>query len=176
MDKQENKLLKKAIKGDAQAFSVLLEKYYMMIYRTAYKWCQNKSDSEDIAQEVCIKIGHSINTFRMDSTFSSWIYRITINTAKDCLRKRKHHMNIEEVPSICNSENDCPHQQIETHQLWQIVDKLPEKQRDAVLLVYSEGINHNEAAQILGCSESTVSWYIHEAKKQLSEWVKDDER
>lgn len=163
----ELELLKRSVNGDTQAFSELLEGYYSMIYRTAYKWTGNKEDSEDIAQDVCIKIGQSLRSFRMDSKFSTWVYRIVLNAVKDFQRKKRNHFNLEDTPELAMAENVSAESYLQSKELWKHIQNLPAKQRDAVMLVYGEELTHNEVAIILKCKESTVSWYIHEAKKQL---------
>lgn len=173
---EELNLLKQAVNGDAAAFSALVEAYYRMIYSTAFKWVGNQTDAEDIAQEVCIKLGRAIRDFRMESKFSSWLYRITLNTAKDFQRKQRNHQPIEEVPEMFFSDGNTAEAQLEGSELWRAVQQLPEKQRDAILLVYAEGLTHGEVADVMDCKESTVSWYIHEAKKQLKIVVDDDGR
>ncbi len=173
---EEQKLLKQAIGGDGQAFSLLLEEYYMMIYSTAFKWTGSKEDSEDIAQEVCVKVGRSICAFRMESKFSTWLYRIVLNTAKDFQRKQRNHSNIDDVPEIAFADNSSAEMHTESKELWQLVGQLPDKQRDAVLLVYGEDLTHGEVANVMECKESTVSWYIHEAKKQLKTLIGHDGR
>jgi RNA polymerase sigma-70 factor (ECF subfamily) len=172
----EQNLLKQAIGGDKQAFSALLEEYYMMIYSTAFKWAGNQQDAEDIAQDVCIKVGRAIRNFRMDSKFSSWLYRIVLNTAKDFHRKRKNHSNIDDIPESKNTSPDSADTHAVKTELWKLVQQLPDKQRDAVLLVYAQDLSHSEVAEIMECKESTVSWYIHEAKKQLKIVIGDDGR
>ncbi len=171
---EEQNLLKRAINGDGEAFSALVEGAYSMIYRTAYKWCGNQEDAEDIAQEVCIKLGRAIRGFRMDSAFSSWVYRITLNTVRDFQRGRKPHLPMEAAGEVADSKAEKPEENIAHAELWARVRQLPEKQRDAVLLVYAEELSHNEVAVIMECAESTVSWYIHEAKKQLKMMLDDD--
>ena len=120
-------LVVRAQNGDAEAFGELIEDHYDMIHRTAWKWCGNRADAEDIAQDVCVKLGSAIAGFNGRSAFSSWVYRITLNAVR----------------------------------------KLPEKQRDAVLLVYAEELSHAAAAEIMGIKEATVSFHVHEARKTL---------
>ncbi|MDE1461022.1 RNA polymerase sigma factor [Spartinivicinus poritis] len=169
---EEQALLLQATEGDVQAFSVLLEKYYTMIYKMAFRWLGNQQDSEDVAQEVCIKLGRSIHGFQINSKFSTWVYKIVLNTVRDFQRKQRNHDNIEEIPAVTNS--NTLEQQVQNTQLWQLVHQLPVKQRDAVLLVYAEGLSHSEVADVFECKESTVSWYIHEAKKQLKTLIQHD--
>lgn len=166
MPPDENDIIKKAIEGDRESFSTLLDSYYEIIFKIAYKWCGNREDAEDIAQDSCIKIAKSISNFKMEAKFSSWVYRIVINTANDFYRKKKEYLSnidMENIESGDNSANDV----IAAKELWQMVHTLPEKQRDSVLLVYCEEMSHLEAAEVLQCAESTISWHIMEAKKQL---------
>lgn len=170
MQLDELNLIKKAINGDRESFSALIESNYDMIFRIAYKWCGNREDAEDIAQESCVKIAQSLSGFKMESKFSSWIYRIVINTANDLYRKKKYTVSdtIDEI----ESEDADATEIISCKELWQMVHKLPDNQRDALLLVYSEELNHNEAADVMQCAESTVSWYVMEAKKALKKMIK----
>ena len=166
----EEQLVQQAMNGDSEAFSYLMEAYYDIIFRIAFKWCGNREDAEDITQESCIKIAKSLSGFKMESKFSSWVYRIVINTANDLYRKKKESV-IEVVDEIESDDADAT-EVISCKELWEMVHQLPDNHRDAMLLVYSEGLNHGEVAQIMQCAESTVSWYIMEAKKTLKKMIK----
>lgn len=162
----ESSILQQAINGDVNAFAHIAENYYDMIFRIAYKWSGVKSDAEDIAQEVCMKLAKSIKSFNQQSKFSTWLYKITINTAKDFHKKHsRHYANELHEEHISNEQN--AEEKVINNDLWKHVKLLPAKQSDAILLVYAEGLTHSEAADIMECKESTVSWYIHEAKKAL---------
>jgi hypothetical protein len=78
----------RARNGDAEAFGALIAEQYDAIYRTAWRWCGNRDDAEDIAQDVCVKIGQAIAGFDGRSVFSSWAYRITLNAVRDFQRAR----------------------------------------------------------------------------------------
>ena len=168
-DTSDETLVEKAKQGDSQALAALVEKYYMSIYRFSYKLCGNRTDAEDTTQDVCIKIGQSINGFDGKAAFSSWVFRITLNTVRDLARKNsRQHRNLNSFTQSSETVyTPDPVQELTQQQLWQKVLELPEKQRDAIMLVYSEGLNHRNAAEVLGCSEKTVSWHVHEAKKAL---------
>jgi RNA polymerase sigma factor (sigma-70 family) len=165
----DNILVNRAKAGDRLAFAQLLEEHYDFVFRTACKWSGRKSDAEDIAQEVCIKLATAIQSFDGRSKFSSWLYRVTVNMVRDMQRSSSRRSKTVDAFSLVHPEDD-PGSQEESataKELWRAVSELPEKQREAIMLVYAEDMNHADAAEIMGCKEATVSWHIHEAKKTL---------
>ena len=171
----EQELIEKAVAGDRRAFGAVVRGHYDMIYRVAFKWCGNEMDAEDIAQDVCVKLGQAIRGFKGDSAFSSWLYRITLNAVRDFQRAKASNLKKIGAMALVSEDSYEADQESEltATQLWGQVKELPEKQRDAVLLVHAEGLSHKEAAEIIGCSESTVSWHIHEAKKTLKSLLEE---
>ncbi len=83
----DHALIRQAIGGDADAFSRLIERHYMTVYKIAYKWSGRREDAEDIAQEVCVALPDKLEGFRGDAAFTTWLYRIVVNAAKDYYRK-----------------------------------------------------------------------------------------
>lgn len=158
-----------AQRGDRAAFAELIERHYDMIYRTAYKWAGNRTDAEDVAQDVCVKLAGVLTSFDGRSAFSSWLYRIVLNAVRDMQRARgRHGRRVEAYARVVPEDQPADQEDMAaTSQMWDAVRRLPEKQRDAVLLVYAEDRSHAEAGEIMGCREATVSWHIHEAKKTL---------
>lgn len=167
MSKNEDReLIKRARSGDATAFEALANRYYETMFKMAYKFCGNRQDAEDITQESCIRLARGIHSFKGDSAFTSWLYRLVINTGKDWYKSNNRHPKSDEgleTAQISAKGED----QIYAKQVIAAVYELPEGERDALLLVMSEGLSHKEAGQILGCKESTISWRIHEARKKL---------
>lgn len=162
-------LVVRAQNGDAEAFGELIEDHYDLIHRTAWKWCGNRADAEDIAQDVCVKLGGALKSFDHRSAFSSWVYRITLNAVRDMQRAGKRRGKYADAYAEVTPE-DQPADQEEVatgRQLWAAVRELPDKQRDAVLLVYAEELSHAAAAEIMGIKEATVSFHVHEARKTL---------
>ena len=162
-------LVIRAQNGDTEAFGALIADQYDRIYRTAWKWCGNRSDAEDVAQDVCVKLGSVIGQFDGRSAFSSWVYRITLNMVRDMQRagkRRGRHVDsyAELVPDRQPAEQEDA---MTGQQLWAAVRRLPEQQRDAVLLVYAEELSHAAAAEIMGIKETTVSFHVHQARKTL---------
>lgn len=166
-------LVGRAVDGDRAAFAMLVERHYDFIFRVAFRWCGNRANAEDITQEVCVRLAKAIRNFKGESRFTTWLYALVINAARDLTRKVKretvkaeawgqHNALFGEAEASSGDED-----RIAT--LWQMVQELPGKQRDAVLLIYGEGLSHGDASEVMGCAETTVSWHIHEAKKRLKQ-------
>jgi len=176
-DINDSALVKLAINGDEQAFAELIERHYMMMYKVAYKWCGVKEDAEDIAHNVCIKLHKHLYSFSTNSSFSTWLYRIVINASKDYYRSKKRERNKKEAFTFEHAENPnspSPERIALGKDIMKTINDLPDKLKDALLLVYSEGMTHKEVAEILDISEGTVSWRIHEAKKELEHLLNEE--
>jgi RNA polymerase sigma factor (sigma-70 family) len=174
-------LITAAQAGDSNAFAQILAQHYDSIFRFAYRWCGHRSNAEDITQLACIKLAQSINQFRFEAAFSSWLYRLVINCAKDWYKsqqRHKHqsidesmHCNEQESESL-SLEHTTEHiaeNKIYLRQLLQLLDSFADGFKETALLVYSEGLTHAEAAEVLHLKESTVSWRLHEIRKQLKQ-------
>ena len=166
-------LIAQARVGDRAAFATLVERHYDFVYRVAWRWCGRKADAEDVAQEVCARLGRAIRDYRGGGAFTSWLYALTLNAARDAIRKSARETVKTEafgVHALISADEAEPEDQAEA--LWAAVRNLPDKQRDAVLLVYGEGLSHAAAAEAMACAETTVSWHIHEAKKRLKQTMR----
>lgn len=170
LEDRKNELVAQAVSGNRYAFQQIVEHEYMLVYRLCYKYCGKREDAEDITQEVFAKLGRSILNFKGESSFNTWLYKLTINCAKDYFRKNSRRKNETafdesfEIASTDEAQDDILYKK----QVLSAITRLPAKLKDAVVLVYSEGLSHAEAGKILGCSESTVSWRVHEARKILT--------
>jgi RNA polymerase sigma-70 factor, ECF subfamily len=165
----DQELIGRAGDGDKAAFGQLVERHYDFVYRVAYRWCGRKADAEDIAQEVCARLGRTIRSYRGGAAFTTWLYALTLNAGRDMMRKSaREAVKVQAfgVHMLIGGEA-VPEPDGQAERLWAAVRELPDKQRDAVLLVYGEGLSHAAAADAMACAEATVSWHIHEAKKRL---------
>ena len=171
-------LIGRARSGDSSAFGLLVERHYDFVYRVAYRWLGRKQDAEDAAQEVCIRLGKAIRSYSGSGAFTSWLYPIALNAARDIGRKRQREtlktdaFGVQALVEQSGASDDSDER---LAAMWQAVQLLPDKQREAVLLVYGEGHSHADAAEAMGISETTVSWHIHEAKKRLRTLMRDAE-
>lgn len=164
-------LVGRARDGDRDAFGRLVERHYDFIHRVAWRWAGNRSDAEDIAQDVCVRLGRAIRSYRGGSAFTTWLYALTLNAARDLRRKSMRETVKTEAfgvhALVSGADAVEPVADDPAERMWAAVRTLPEKQREAVLLVYGEGMSHGEAADVMGSAEATVSWHVHEAKKRL---------
>jgi RNA polymerase sigma-70 factor, ECF subfamily len=178
VDGSDDALARAAATGNRASFAVLIERHYDRIFRLAWRWAGSRTEAEDIAQDVCVKLATAIKTFRGESAFTTWLYRIAFTTATDRLRARQRIIPF--APSDMNTlidgaTGETPESALIGAQLWDAVRALPDQQRDAVLLIYGEDLSHQEAATIMGCSEKTVSWHLHEARRRLKAKLERDE-
>jgi RNA polymerase sigma-70 factor (ECF subfamily) len=173
MDGPPPDLIASAVAGDRESFARLLELQYDFILRAAWKWTRHQADAEDVAQEVCIRLGRSISQFKGQGRFTTWLYALVLNVVRDLARKSRREREKgrawgSETLATTSSEAES------SEELWNAVDRLPDKQRDVVILVYSEGLTHAQTADILGLAETTVSWHLHEARKSLKSYLTEE--
>ena len=175
-DTGEIELIKRATHGDADAFEVLVNDYYEVMFKMAYKWCGNQRDAEDITQEACIKLARGIGGYKGKSKFTSWLYVLVINTAKDWYKSQNRHPEGTELLEVVVAEDPQSDQKLYTRQVLAEVNKLPDAEKESLLLVMGQGLSHKEAARLSGVKESTISWRIHEARKKLQNIFGKEER
>jgi RNA polymerase sigma-70 factor (ECF subfamily) len=168
-DESDEVLSARARQGCGASFAALVERHYDRIYRLAWRFSASRDAAEDIAQTVCVKLASAIRDYRGEAAFTTWLYRIAFTTAADHRRAMQHTEPLEpaEIVRLIDGQAGADGSGREVADLWVAVDALPGQQRDAVLLVYGEDMSHAEAAAVMGCSEKTVSWHVHEARKRL---------
>ena len=145
-----------------------------MIHALTYRMTGSLADAEDLAQEAFLRAYGQIGTFRGGAKFSTWLYRIAVNTClnwrqSEARRCRLYAKAAEEMSArFDGGENSAADQ---ANEVQAVLLKLPAKQRAAVVLTIYDGLSHAEAAQVLGCSETTVSWRVFSAKRKLKRWL-----
>lgn len=161
--------IKRAQTGDRAAFVDIIDQHYDHIFHIALKYTGVREDAEDISQQVCIKLARVITQFRFESTFSTWLYRIVINCARDWYKSQHRHQhsddsNLDQLASTTNTGESG----IYLQQILRFIEQMGDGYRDVVVLTLGEGLSHQEAAEVLAIKESTVSWRLHEVRKRLS--------
>lgn len=163
-------LVWKSQHGDAAAFEELVRLHQHMIHALTYRMTGSLADAEDLAQETFLRAYEQIGSFRGSAKFSTWLYRIAVNA---CLNWRQRESRRRQLDTQAAEEfsvrqsRDGETSSDQAGQVQAALLKLPGKQRAAIVLTIYDGLNHPEAAQVLGCSETTVSWRVFAAKRKL---------
>ncbi len=168
-DDTDSSLARKAAAGDPKAFAALLERHYDRIYRVGARVLGEADEAADLAQEVCAALPAKLSSFRGDSRFTTWLYRVVVNAAHDALRRKtarqRGERNYAELDSLARAGRGAG--MSESVWLRQVLGQLSEELRTTVFLVLGEGLRHAEAGEVLGISENTVSWRMHEVRRRL---------
>jgi RNA polymerase sigma-70 factor (ECF subfamily) len=172
----EYNLIQKVAKKDSVAFRKLVENHQSRVVSLAFRFARNRQDAEDIAQEVFLNIWKKAGKFRGDADPSTWIYRITVNTALNYLRSRKKDDKLvseEALQYETASPNDQPDHILDasnnSETLYEALDELPEKLRIPFMLNKMEELSYQQVADTLKLSLSNVQTRIFRAKKKLQE-------
>lgn len=159
--------------GDTAGFEALVRKYQNRVLNIVYSLVGQNSESEDIAQEVFLKIYHGLQSFRQNCQFSTWLYRITVNTTYDFLRRRKNFIHDEGILEYQEAETANPQEVVVNQEKDAMIQKalmaIPTIYRSAVVLKDIEGMNYKEIAKVLGCRIGTVESRIYRARQLLKE-------
>ena len=178
-----SELVRKSQLGDKAAFEQLVIRHQDLVFSLAYKLTGNREMANDVAQEAFIRAWKAIEKFRGDSTFSTWIYRITVNTAWTLRKKAKKHntLNIDETyePIVIDEKKDPELVAINSDLssvLINALDKIPIEQRIIVELKNIEGRSHKEIADYLDISVTAAKVRLHRAHQKLRQILEEVER
>ncbi len=181
MEHEEAALISRCQQGDQEALKQIFELYHNKIYRVAYGVLRQREEALDIVQEVFIKLFRSIKNFKGRSRFSTYLYRMAVNTAIDHLRKAgKPHLS-----SLDQEEGYQPAEEPERRpdriflykelegKVNEALNELPVDQRTAVVLREVEGLSYQEIAETMKSSIGTVMSRLHYGRKRMQELLKD---
>ena len=178
-----SELVRKSQLGDKAAFEQLVIRHQDLVFSLAYKLTGNREMANDVAQEAFIRAWKAIAKFRGDSTFSTWIYRITVNTAWTLRKKAKKHntLNIDDTyePIVIDEKKDPELVAINSDLssvLVNALDKIPIEQRIIVELKNIEGRSHKEIADYLDISVTAAKVRLHRAHQKLRQILEEVER
>ena len=176
----EKILIEQLKQGDESAFRMIVDRWKELVYNTAISIVQNEQDAEDLSHDVFIQVYESIHTFKGDSKFSTWLYRITVTKALDLLRKRKTKKRFAFVKSLFSADNkiivdppDFHHPGIALDKkehgaiMFKAIARLPENQRIAFTLHKIEGLSHQEISEIMKNTVAAVESLVHRARTNL---------
>ena len=178
----DSDLIEKAKKGNKGAFNFLVNKYYPRVYASLFSFTKSKEDSEDLAQQTFLKVWQQIKTFRGDSAFFTWVYRIAINLAKNYVvssgyKKQKVNTSIESAEIDVSSYEDIESLLIHKQSLNKIKDfinTMPESLKTAFTLRESEGKSYEEISIITETPIGTVRSRIFRARELIIEYMQKE--
>jgi len=160
----------RATAGDRDAFESLLRRHYDRIHRVAWRLTGSGADAEDIAQDVCCTLVEKIGSFKGEAKFTTWLVGIVVNACRDHRRRGLTLTRLRDRLSVLAGLAPQPDGRDTYRRIWLASElaRLDPPLRDTVVLVVGEDLTHAEAARALGVAESTVSWRMHEARRQLT--------
>jgi RNA polymerase sigma-70 factor (ECF subfamily) len=157
--------------GDTKVFEEVYRRFGEPMKSVAWSHLGNASDAEDAVQETFLKIHRAATTFTGEASFSTWAYRILVNTCYDALRRRKRRVeetNLDDTPET--AERTAPNvDDTKRIALRRMLDELPEQRRAVFTLFEIEGLSHAEIAAILGISEGNSKWILFATRKELQQ-------
>ncbi len=167
----DNKLMEEVKIGNVEKLAVLFEKYHIPLFNFFLRLTANRNISEDLVQEVFMRMLKYRTTYQGRSKFTLWMYQIGRNVHIDYLRKKKDEMPLEEQWSDPVTSDPSPAERMEDGQevllLRQALAKLPLKKREVLILSRYQDLKYKEIAEILGCHIGTVKAHVHRAIKEL---------
>lgn len=170
MTKQIN--IKSIIEGDQKSFKVLYELFSEKIYNTALSYCQNQQNAEEITQDVFISVFKNASSFKGDSTIDTWIYRITVNTSLNLVKKKKRQSFLK-FNEFQKGKSDFNHPGVILENkenakiLFKVIETLPDSQKTAFILSYIEDLPRQKVADIMELSLKAVESLLQRAKSNL---------
>lgn len=176
-----NEAVKRAKNGDINAFEIIVKTYEKKIYNLALRYNNNREDAFDISQEVFIKVFRSIGSFKEESSFSTWLYRVAVNVCIDYQRKNKKHSN---SLSLTIRDDDGDEQQLEIEDIsyspetvydrtelresiGKALNMLSEEHKQVLILREINGLSYEEIAEVLSLEEGTVKSRIYRGREKL---------
>jgi RNA polymerase sigma-70 factor (ECF subfamily) len=171
----EAELIEACQRGDREAFDRLVERYQRDVYRLCYRFVNQHEDASDLAQEAFLKAWKAIGRFRGESSFSTWLYRITVNACLNHRASRRPPAQElpESLPDPGRGAEAGVLREDEARRVREAVGRLPQKQRATLILKIYHELTHEDVARILGSSVGTVKSNLFHAlgnlRRQLAE-------
>ena len=176
----DQKLVERVQQGDKRAFDLLVQKYQHKVMNLITRYVRNPAEAQDVAQEAFIKAYRALATFRGESAFYTWLYRIAVNTAKNHLTSMGRRPPASDVDAqdaefydggeamheVANPEREALSDEIR-EEIFAAFEDLPEELRTAIRLREFEGLSYEEIAEVMACPVGTVRSRIFRARETI---------
>ncbi len=172
--KDQEKIIARARRGDADAFEQLVVSYRDQVFRLALRMCGSEADADEVAQEAFLSAWKALPNFRGESQFSTWLYQLTTHAAIDLMRREKRQIAAADITEVSAADPaPSPQQQAEQSEQREIVRdailQLAPEQREVVVLRFMEELSYEEIGAVLKLPSGTVKSRLNRAKAQLKE-------
>jgi len=176
---EEQALIKRAVAGEEPAFDELVCLHHEKLFKLVYNIVKNEEDAKEVSQQTWLKIWKKLDTFKGQSAFYTWAYRIATFTSWDFLRKKKRksevayidEMEAEGLPATRLDLSVSPAEEMTRNEIMETfhkaLNKLSENHRTALILREIEGLSYEEIAQVMDCQKGTVMSRIFNARKAI---------
>ena len=185
VDLSDAEIIEKVLSGDVDLFEIIVKKYERMVYNLAMVKLQNKENAQDIAQECFLRAYKMLRSYRTDSAFSTWIYRICQNLIYDFYRKNKNIKTVSlsvsdngeseiKEKDIADTESEPSEQIIRAEKIEkvrEIINSLPEDLRDIIILRDLKNISYAQISEMLNVELGTVKSRLSRAREKLKEYI-----
>lgn len=181
-DLREKQLIQKAKMGDESSFESLILGCQNKAYNIALRYLKNEDDAMDALQESFIKIFRHLSSFKEDSRFDTWVYRIVVNTCNDLLRKNSNQKitdsiyktedekeTVIEIPDVSGAPEEVLNKKEKTEHIISCLEKLSQEQKEIIVLRDVHGFSYDEISEMLDCSIGTVKSRINRSRLRLRE-------
>lgn len=168
----EQQLIQEAGRGNDRAFQSLVERHMKRTYNVAFSFVGDHDSAEDITQEVFVKVHSKLSSFRGESEFSTWLYRITLNLSLNYLKQRRNRsertveLMDHALENVVFHDGQTDSMDQRTH-IERALHELPTLQRAVVILRHLDGLSTRQVSQILKCSEGTVKTHLFRGLKRM---------
>src|SRR5208283_963094 len=172
----ESKLIEQSLSGDPEAYAALVNQHQKMIRAVTFRMTGSPDDAEELAQDAFLRAYRQLGSFGGGSKFSTWLCKIAINLSLDWRRRESRRSGIHSkwaADAISENSPDGGFPDELSRRVQDALNRLPAKQRAAIVLTIYENQSHAEAAKTLGCTEATVSWRVFAARQKLKHLLKD---
>lgn len=169
----DEQLIYKINSSDPSAFKMLMEKYQLQVFRTVMGFVHSKEDAEDITQDIFVKVYQSLASFKGESEFSTWLYRITVNMSINFVNRNRKNRLLQSLEDIFTKPGNekTPLEQLEESErdrrIQKAIDSLTERQRMAFILSKYEELSQKTIASVMNTSEGAVEQLLQRAKSNL---------
>ena len=172
--------IKQVIGGDTNSFAVLVDRYKNMVFTLSLKMVKNREEAEEVAQDTFVKAYRSLNKFKAESKFSTWLYKVAYNTCLDCLKKKNRAQPVvaideyteHEVVSLSNVVDSLEEKE-RSQMIQECLDVLPGEDSFLLSLYYFEEQSIKEIAKIMGINDNHVKIKLFRSRKKLTAVLKD---